>query len=150
MKTCKKCLKHKSLDAFGKQSRNRDGLSCWCKDCYNEYDRTRYRANPERERRYRLEHRDRINAIQKRRDDANPVAANKRAQTWRKANPNKVRESWLKRQYGLTLVEFWEIMKSQDYCCAICRTSLPQPEKRISYAVDHDHRPNGKVRGILL
>lgn len=51
------------------------------------------------------------------------------------------REYHLRRRYGLTEVEFREMLRSQGDVCAICR----EPDPRH---VDHDHI-TGAVRGIL-
>jgi len=52
---------------------------------------------------------------------------------------NKIKH--YKNKYGLTLEEFEELKKKQDYCCAICG------EKK-KLVVDHDHG-TGKRRGII-
>lgn len=40
MKICTRCNKEK--EKFNKNSKNKDGLSNWCKDCFREYDRIRW------------------------------------------------------------------------------------------------------------
>jgi len=60
------------------------------------------------------------------------------------------REYNLKKKYGLDETAFEDILKAQNYSCAICG------EKKISYSessylnwcVDHCHN-SGKIRGIL-
>lgn len=76
---------------------------------------------------------------------------NIQAEIIRKSFPDKnklaQRKNILKRVYGLTLEDFDEILKSQDYKCAICE--MPQIltfHKTLS--VDHNHN-SGKVRGLL-
>jgi DNA-directed RNA polymerase specialized sigma24 family protein len=44
-KVCTKCNKEKSISEFGKNSRQKDGLHYWCKDCNNEHLRERRRKN---------------------------------------------------------------------------------------------------------
>lgn len=63
----------------------------------------------------------------------------------KKASQKRNRE--LKCVYGITLDEYNEILKSQNYSCAICRTSKVSP-KRKSFDVDHCHTTK-KVRGLL-
>lgn len=36
VKLCPKCKNEKNLDAFGNDKQNKDGLSCWCKECRKE------------------------------------------------------------------------------------------------------------------
>jgi len=42
-KRCNKCKKWKNESKFGKDSRNKDGLRYWCKDCVRAYLRERYK-----------------------------------------------------------------------------------------------------------
>lgn len=57
-------------------------------------------------------------------------------------NKNKKLNNDLKK-YGLTLVDYENLLTEQNNCCAICKTN---PGKRMS--VDHCHE-TGKVRGLL-
>ena len=51
--------------------------------------------------------------------------------------------------YGLSLEDYSEILKSQDYCCKICKTKEPRGQsKKGRFYVDHNHT-TGKVRGLL-
>lgn len=49
------------------------------------------------------------------------------------------------RRYGITKEEFHYLLKIQNNCCAICKSSDP---KKSSWSIDHDHR-TGEVRGLL-
>lgn len=42
MKICKKCGRELTLEAFGKSSRNADGLQDYCKECVNKQQRDDY------------------------------------------------------------------------------------------------------------
>lgn len=70
--------------------------------------------------------------------------------TFRAANPNYGKNSFLKKHYGVTLDWYNEQLVKQNGVCAICG----QPEtaiihgKQISLAVDHCH-DTGKVRKLL-
>lgn len=44
--------------------------------------------------------------------------------------------------YGITVQEYYDLLRSQNFQCAICKNEL------ISDVIDHDHE-TGKVRGIL-
>ncbi len=52
----------------------------------------------------------------------------------------------LKRNYGITVDDYDEILGQQDGLCAICGTDDPRGKGR--FYVDHDH-DTGKVRGLL-
>ncbi len=55
-KTCTKCLADLSISEFNKQTRRKDGLDYWCKQCCKEYFR-RYRlANLEKIKKYNSEY----------------------------------------------------------------------------------------------
>lgn len=70
---------------------------------------------------------------------------------WRKANPEKLAEynkNWrpreLRRLYGLTKEQYWQMVRDQGGACAICKTI----SDKFTLRVDHCHT-TGKVRGLL-
>lgn len=80
-------------------------------------------------------------------------AVAKSVSEWKKKNPDKVkatnRKSKLKSTYGLTLEQYYEIVKKQGNLCAACGRPLPALEDNGRLPpVDHDHI-SGKVRGVL-
>lgn len=81
-----------------------------------------------------------------------------KAMAWRDRNSDRARDSYLRRQYGITLDKYRELLTQQNGVCAICG-KLPgetRPDQgrsqgrpvRPLLAVDHDHA-TGKVRGLL-
>lgn len=64
MKKCPVCGREKPLSEFNKNRRNKDGRHDRCRKCSSEYNKKRYRENPERDksnvRRYREENLDRV------------------------------------------------------------------------------------------
>jgi Recombination endonuclease VII. len=52
----------------------------------------------------------------------------------------------LKKVYNLTFKEYTNMLVTQDFCCAICKTRITNIPKPLF--VDHDHK-TGKVRGLL-
>jgi len=64
---------------------------------------------------------------------------------WRKANPEKAKNSELKKMYGITLEDYNKMSSSQKHVCKICGDDEPY---NTSLAVDHCHA-TGKVRGLL-
>lgn len=75
----------------------------------------------------------------------------KRAKQWSIDNPNQWerqrRKSHLKKKYGITILKYEEILKSQDNKCAICETQLNDTLGHRPH-IDHCH-DTGLVRGIL-
>ena len=75
---------------------------------------------------------------------------NGRLKTLTRKEQNKL--AYRKTKYGILYGEYQELLKSQNYVCAICG----KPETRgtrwgtvRSLAVDHDHGTSQKVRGLL-
>ncbi len=68
------------------------------------------------------------------------------------ANPSMESERNLKRKYGLTLIQYNELLKSQNNVCAICGKGETSVDARVGttkkLAVDHCHK-SGKIRGLL-
>jgi hypothetical protein len=53
---------------------------------------------------------------------------------------------YLKREFGITLTQYNELLEKQNNCCAICER--PSSEFKRMFAVDHDHLTK-TVRGLL-
>jgi hypothetical protein len=72
-------------------------------------------------------------------------AAHKR---WWKSEKGRAcaRRCFLKRQYGVSQVEWDNLFAAQRFCCASC--GVQSPGKRTNWHTDHDHK-TGRVRGIL-
>lgn len=51
----------------------------------------------------------------------------------------------LKRKYGITLDDYYKMLRNQGSVCAIC--GAPEPDHK-KFDVDHCHK-TGKVRGLL-
>lgn len=69
--------------------------------------------------------------------------------TWRQVNPEKdalySKRTKLKAKYGITPEQKDEILKSQNYRCAICKSTDFGSK---NWCVDHDHY-TGEIRGLL-
>lgn len=76
----------------------------------------------------------------------NPALHREAGKRWRIKNPGQHRlinrTSHLKRIYGLSLVEYDQMMITQDGNCAICTEKMEKPH------LDHCHT-TGKIRGLL-
>jgi hypothetical protein len=73
---------------------------------------------------------------------------------WRRENPKKwkaiVRTANLKKNFGLTVAEYGQILVSQNGVCAACGQleTRTMRGKVTTLCVDHDHE-TGKIRGLL-
>lgn len=119
MKKCPKCKIERLKKEFTKDSKRKDGLDIYCKECKKEY-----RKNKPMLEYHRDYHRKYINT----------------------EHGEKVRTNGkLKRLYGITIEEYDLMFEFQNGRCKICGTE-ENGNKRFS--VDHDHE-TGKVRGLL-
>lgn len=130
-KVCRDCCGYKLLDEFSKDKSKKDGYSNQCKECYSEYHRQNASVfNAKRaERRAKLTEEDRKEYHRR----------------YNKLNYRKVKDKMLKRNYGISLSEFVDIVKRQNDKCKICENSLSMDKYTH---LDHCHT-TGKVRGAL-
>lgn len=82
--------------------------------------------------------------------DKQKDAAKYRQRAYRLAHPDRVKNTILKRHYGITIGDYMRMHNDQNGLCAICK----KPEttvirgKEVSLSVDHCHS-TGAVRGLL-
>lgn len=69
-----------------------------------------------------------------------------KSKQYRENNPIKRKENDLINKYGISYQEYLDILKNQNYKCAICGIDIN--ESNIQFNIDHSHE-TGKVRGIL-
>lgn len=62
--------------------------------------------------------------------------------------PEKRREQLLKKNYGMTSIEYELKLKEQDYSCEICGAKHNPDAPKGKLVVDHNHDTN-KVRDLL-
>jgi len=125
MKTCFNCKQEKHLSEFHKDITNKDGHGGTCKTCVAEYKKI-YNASPENRKR-----------------------RNKRLRKWTKLAKSKDARRALDRlkKYGLTQDAHAELLKNQNYKCAVCGATKENSLGNVLH-VDHCHK-TGKVRGLL-
>jgi len=119
-KICTICREEKAFEFFNKESRRKDGHSYLCKPCCNRYHADRRKKNPEPSR--------------------------EATRKYRKNNPRNKRNSALKNVYGITIDQYEEMLKKQNFQCAICKIDAITLNRNLD--VDHDHL-SGTVRGLL-
>jgi len=77
--------------------------------------------------------------------------ANRRARRRRKIKGDVFKEYDLKKNYGITIDDYYDKLKEQKGCCAICGrngNTLAKRSKPRNLSVDHDHN-TGEIRGLL-
>lgn len=74
----------------------------------------------------------------------------KNAREWRAKNPDKCKNTDLKKHFGITLDRYNEMLENQDGKCSICgkKEVSSRNGKFYSLAVDHNHK-TGEIRKLL-
>lgn len=126
MKTCSRCQDPKPKTEFGKDSSTGDGLRCYCKPCGRAYWNS-----------YSAAHRDKLNLDAREYRAKNPEAVR-----------GRVRRSFFKTRYGLTLEQLERMRQAQNNKCLLCLGDFNPGWGKSGPAVDHCHT-SGKVRGLL-
>jgi hypothetical protein len=120
VKTCTKCLQTKNINQFNVRKTSKDGLNYWCKNCHS--------VNT-------------IKAISK-----NKEHYDKKKLERPRLKPRQRSDYEVKHKFGLTSQDYENLLKSQNNCCAICKSHKDTFSKRLS--VDHCHNTL-KIRGLL-
>lgn len=123
------------------------------KSAYYEKNRERIL---EKNRAYHKKNRKAITDRNRERRHSDPSEMSRRREQnrrWEAANPDKMRAAIprtvaraRKRQHGVTLEMYEEMLASQGRRCAICRTD--SPGRRTDWHLDHDHETKA-IRGLL-
>jgi hypothetical protein len=116
-KYCPKCEKIKDLDEFSTMKK-RSGIASHCRECNREMLKIYYSTDEGKKMGKERYIRDKI----------------------------KLKDSVLKREFGISLDEYNVILKNQGSGCAICGRTKEKNGKML--AVDHDHETK-KNRSIL-
>lgn len=80
--------------------------------------------------------------------DKNRSHYNNYVAMWRAKNPDRQHATEIKRNYGITIDVYLEMLKKQNNRCQICEKLHDTTKKRGRLFVDHCHA-TGKVRGLL-
>lgn len=130
MKKCSKCKRDKSLEEFYNNKSAKDGKESWCKPCIKIFDHLKIKNESSERRKQRLE----------------------RHKKWREDN-KEYRKSYryqhnLLSNYGLSLDDYEELQKKQNFVCAICKKEPIGKPPNGKLHVDHCHETN-RIRGLL-
>src|SRR5450830_834703 len=79
-------------------------------------------------------------------DGACKVCVKRRGHETYAAYPERSRDRHYKKLYGISLVQYNEMLDKQEYRCAMCDRQVSEFSKALH--VDHNHS-TGKVRGLL-
>ena len=140
MKKCKTCKINKPKNAFCSHKGRSDGLCDHCKDCKNSMRRNDFVRN---QNNLALKKRKENPEYKKKIDDE----SKKRSAEYRKTEKGQIGlKTFFLKKYGLTYVQFQEMLFQQDNKCLICE--IDQSEFQKSLCVDHYHN-TGKIRGLL-
>lgn len=150
MFTCIQCDEEKAPSCFGRDNRRKDGLSRVCKPCLAERSRKWREKNPEKAaemaRKTREKNAEKIRERSRKWHIKNRQRHLKYMRDRRENQPDAVKDSRLKSQFGITLQDYKNLLKEQEGRCAICGRQEDEFDRALS--VDHCHE-SGNVRGFL-
>lgn len=93
-----------------------------------------------------LKHKDKVLKQYAEYRDKNRELLREKQRKFNKENPIKRKNSMLKYQYGITLIDYNKMFEQQKGKCAICKRH--QNNLTRTLCVDHDHKTN-QVRALL-
>ncbi len=117
MKICTKCNIEQPLSNYHKSKITKDRLKPACKTCRSNYMKKRRLSRLEQSR--------------------------KESRDWAKNNPDKVKDSMYRINYGISYSDFKKLAHKQEGKCALC-TLKP----KTTLCIDHNHS-TGQIRGLL-
>ena len=150
VKVCNQCGIEKPVSEFNLANIHAVGAGKYrgeCKLCQRLWRQENKDKLSESGRLYRVKNAEQIKERKRQylSDPENLEKNRQYARDWYKNNPERGREIILKR-YGITAQQYDEMLKNQDYGCAICGTKKNGRKK--NFAIDHDHE-TGVVRSLL-
>ena len=101
---------------------------------------------------YRLKNKEQIKKMKRKWYDENKPHCRQKTILWKLKNPEKNylygKKSELKIKYGITLEQYYDMIKNQNNKCFICSIEFDKNIKWLKPHIDHDHQTN-KVRSLL-
>jgi len=141
LKICSRCKKELPLDAFGKNSKSKDGLMWWCASCMEDYVLARYKDNSK----YRANIIARANTH---RSEYLP----KTFVNYRKRNPLKIKDI-ARTTFFLSRSGIRETLWIRaNEKCELCGRSIRKTRGNSNYAIHHlDHdRKNNSLENLIV
>ena len=146
---CSTCGETLPLEDFYPHKKGRHGRRARCKFCCRKITAAYRQANPEKVRasmaKWRAENGERRRELQVAWRTANPERARQHSRDSAKRCARRRQNYRLKRDYGITLEQYEDMVAAQAGLCKICEQP-PREGRRL--AVDHDHG-DGRVRALL-
>lgn len=142
-KVCSQCKVEKDSVEFHKNSRSKDALHCWCKECMRLYGKTTKRKEYETNRAQSPKRKEFLAKYAQ-----TPICKEYRTKYFNKPEVNRrYRNSRYVTKYGITIEDYERMFSSQKGVCAVCGN--PETAKNKTHlAVDHNHT-TGAVRMLL-
>jgi hypothetical protein len=134
-KVCSKCKEPKDIGQFNKSSKSKDGLHAYCRQCNSLINKEWYGSNSEK-----------VKTAAVRWSKNNKQRSTEITRKYRESNTDRLKDAYLRRKYGISLIQYNSLLAKQAHSCAICKRS--KSEFKYDLDVDHDHI-NDQVRGLL-
>jgi hypothetical protein len=124
-----------------------------CRPCYDHdwafRDPVRLARIRARKRQYYHENHEHLSQKQREYQKTHRKECTERVRVWRARHHSRLRDSWLRETYDITLHDYNEMLTQQGGLCAICRQEPSGKRARDRVLqVDHNHKL-GRVRGLL-
>lgn len=149
-KICKKCGINKPISEFHQNLRNEDKKDIVCRICIRASKVAWEAKNPgsmkKARKKWEDNNRDKLNAARREYYSRPEVKEHRRAIVKKKKAEGTYKFYYIKFKYGLTRLDFENLLKSQDHKCAICFNEITWGDRKTH--IDHCHT-TGKIRGIL-
>jgi len=152
MKFCPRCGIKQPKKNFSNDKSRKDKIACWCKDCCKQWAKDNKELIYNYKQKYYKENYKELQAKHKKYYDDNRLEILKKTKQYVMGHPEVIKNTVLKRKFGITIVDFNKLIKKQNNKCAICgkKESVIDYRTKKVYAlsVDHNHK-TGKVRELL-
>ena len=116
----------------------------------NEYAKNWYKINRERlleyNRKYREDNKEKTQDSKKKWYKENIDKSKNSVNIYREKNKDIIRNRNLIKNFGISLIDYNNLLLNQNNCCAIC--NINNSKLRRNLCVDHDHRTE-EIRGLL-